>query len=43
MIAVEADCVRHGQEDLGFEFQPAQEAAVEALLYESRFIGKDEP
>ncbi len=43
VIAIEADCVRQGQDDLGFEFQADQDTAIEALLYESRFIGKDEP
>ena len=43
VIAIEADCVRQGQDDLGFEFQAGQETLIEALLYESRFIGKDEP
>ena len=43
VIAVDADCVRDGSDDLGFEFLPGQEAGVEALLYESRFIDKEEP
>ncbi len=43
VIAIDAACVRNGQNDLGFEFESNQEAAIEALLYESRFIGKDEP
>ena len=43
VIAVDADCVRDGSEDLGFEFLPDQETAVEALLYESRFLDKEEP
>lgn len=43
VIAIDADCVRQGQDDLGFEFKSDQETAVQALLYESRFIGKDEP
>ncbi|MBL0164639.1 MAG: PilZ domain-containing protein [Xanthomonadales bacterium] len=43
VIAIDADCVRNGQNDLGFEFDADQETAIEALIYESRFIGKDEP
>jgi hypothetical protein len=43
VIAVDARCVRDGEDDLGVEFQPGQEASVEALLYESRFLDKDEP
>ena len=43
VIALDAECVRDGEDDLGFEFGPAQESSVESLLYESRFIGKDEP
>ena len=43
VIAVDARCVRHGEDDLGFEFLPDQDAAVEALIYESRFLDRDEP
>ena len=45
VIAVDARCVRDGDgdDDLGFEFQPGQESSVDALLYESRFLDKDEP
>lgn len=43
VIAIDADSVRQGPHEIGFEFQPDQEASVEALLYESRFIGNDEP
>ena len=43
VIAVDARCVREGVEDLGFEFMPGQESSIEGLLYESRFLGKDEP
>jgi hypothetical protein len=43
VIAVDARCVRDGEDDLGFEFQPGQETLVDALLYESRFLDKDEP
>ena len=43
VIAVDARCVRDGDEDLGFEFQPGQESSVDGLLYESRFLDKDEP
>ena len=43
VIAIDARCVRVGQDDLGFEFLGKQESRVEALLYESRFLDKDEP
>jgi hypothetical protein len=43
VIAIDARCVRDGSDDLGFEFMPDQETRVEALLYESRFLDKDEP
>lgn len=43
VVTVDARCVRDGDDDLGVEFQPGQEAQVEALLYESRFLDKDEP
>ncbi|WP_423929217.1 PilZ domain-containing protein [Dokdonella sp.] len=43
VIAVDARCVRDGDDDLGVEFVPGQEASVDSLLYESRFLDKDEP
>lgn len=43
VIAVDAHCVRDDELNLGFEFQPGQDASIEALLYESRFLDKDEP
>ena len=43
VVAVSARCVREGSEDLGFEFDSGQETVVEGLLYESRFINKDQP
>jgi hypothetical protein len=43
VIAVDARCVRDGEDDLGVEFKPGQEASVDSLLYESRFLDKDEP
>ena len=42
VIALDARCVREGGGDLGFEFGAGQESQVEALLYESRFLEKDE-
>jgi len=41
VIAVDAHCVRDGNEDLGFEFVAGQESSVDALLYESRFLDQD--
>ncbi|HET9032413.1 MAG TPA: PilZ domain-containing protein [Dokdonella sp.] len=43
VIAIDADCVRDGDEDLGFEFRPDQESIIESLLYESNFIDKSSP
>lgn len=43
VIALDARCVRDLSEDIGFEFSPNQDQRVEALLYESRFLDKDEP
>jgi len=43
VIAVDARCVRHGSDDLGFEFLPDQDSVVESLIYESRFLDRDEP
>ena len=43
VIAINARCVRDGGDDLGFAFAAGQESTVEALLYESRFLDKDEP
>lgn len=43
VVAVDARCVRDGTDDLGVEFLPGQESSVESLLYESRFLDKDEP
>ncbi len=43
VIAIDADCVRDGTEDLGFEFAPSQEPVIESLLYESRFLDREEP
>lgn len=43
VIAIDADCVRDGEEDLGFAFRPGQESTIESLLYESNFIDKNKP
>ena len=43
VIAVDSDCVRDGDEDLGFAFRPGQESVIESLLYESNFIDKNNP
>ena len=43
VIAVDARCARDGEDDLGVEFLPGQEGPIESLLYESRFVDKDEP
>jgi hypothetical protein len=43
IIALDARCVREGISDLGFEFGPGQENQIEAMLYESRFLEKEEP
>jgi hypothetical protein len=43
VIAVDARCVRDGSEDLGFEFMADQESQIESLLYESRFLDKNDP
>ncbi len=43
VIPIDSSCVRDGNEDLGFEFGPGQESAIESLLYESNFIDKSEP
>lgn len=43
VIALDARCVRDGQEDLGFEFAPDQDREVDALLYESNFVDKNSP
>ena len=40
VVALDASCVRDGQEDLGFEFSPGQESIVQTLLYESNFVDK---
>ena len=41
VISMDARIVRSGSEDLGLEFLPGQEARVESLLYESRFLDRD--
>lgn len=38
VIALDARCVRAGQDDLGFEFASGQDRKIDSLLYESRFI-----
>jgi hypothetical protein len=43
VIALDAQCVRDGNEDLGFEFLPGQEPVVDSLLYESNFIDRNSP
>lgn len=43
VISIAARCVRKGEEDLGFEFTPGQDSAVQALLYESNFVDKNLP
>lgn len=43
VIALDARCVHDLNEDIGFEFSADQEQRIEALLYESRFLDKDEP
>ena len=43
VIGVNACCVREDETDLGFEFLPGEEAAVQAVLYESRFANGDHP
>ena len=41
VIGLDARIARNGAEDIGLEFAPGQEARIESLLYESRFIDKD--
>ena len=41
VIGIDGRVVRTGTEDLGVEFLPGQEARVESLLYESRFLDRD--
>jgi hypothetical protein len=41
VIGIDARIVRTTAEDLGVEFLPGQEARVESLLYESRFLDRD--
>jgi hypothetical protein len=43
VISVDARIVRIGEGDLGLEFAAGQDAHVESLLYESRFLDKDTP
>ena len=43
VIGIDARCVREGSDDLGFAFADGQEGQLEALLYESRFLDKDDP
>lgn len=43
VIAVDARCVRDGEDDLGVEFLAGQESSVDALLYESRFLDQNKP
>ncbi len=41
VIGIDARVVRAGSEDLGLEFLPGQEARIESLLYESRFLDRE--
>ncbi|HZP65201.1 MAG TPA: PilZ domain-containing protein [Rudaea sp.] len=41
VIGLDARVVRSAAEDLGLEFMPGQEARIESLLYESRFIDRE--
>ncbi|HET8940781.1 MAG TPA: PilZ domain-containing protein [Rudaea sp.] len=41
VIAIDTRIVRVGDEDLGLEFTSGQEARIENLLYESRFLDND--
>lgn len=41
VIGIESRVVRTGTEDLGLEFLPGQEARIESLLYESRFLDRE--
>ena len=41
VIGIDARVVRTTPEELGVEFLPGQEARVESLLYESRFLDRD--
>jgi hypothetical protein len=43
VIGLDARIVRTGETDLGLEFAAGQDAHVESLLYESRFLDKDTP
>ncbi|WP_440225645.1 PilZ domain-containing protein [Dokdonella sp. MW10] len=43
VVALDATCVRDGEDDLGFSFLPGQEASIDSVLYESRFLDKDDP
>jgi hypothetical protein len=41
VIGIDARVVRNSPDDLGIEFLPGQEARIESLLYESRFLDRD--
>ena len=41
VIGIDARVVRTGTEDLGLEFVAGQEARIESLLYESRFLDRE--
>jgi hypothetical protein len=41
VLGIDARIVRTTAEDLGVEFLPGQEARIESLLYESRFLDRD--
>ncbi len=41
VIAIDTRIVRSGTEDIGLEFLPGQEARIESLLYESRFLDRE--
>jgi hypothetical protein len=43
VIALDAQCVRDGTDDLGFEFLIGQETVIDSLLYESNFIDRNSP
>lgn len=43
VIGVNAHIVRTGDTDIGLEFDAGQDASVESVLYESRFLDKDAP
>lgn len=43
VIGLDAKIVRNGSEDIGLEFTPGQQARIDSLLYESRFLDKDVP